>query len=174
MLTTSSISSHIHSLSDPDGLVREHARQALVALGSAAVEPLISALTDSDDQVRWEAAKALSAIRDPAAASALVTALDDELFGVRWLAAEGIAALGRDGLLALLPALTIRADSAVLRHGAHHVLRSPSIDRWRSLVQPIITALEGVDASLAVPRAAHLAMAELEKVCEPVAHWQTR
>ena len=160
MLTTS----HIQALSDCDGMVRENARHALVALGSASVEPLIRALKDSDDQVRWEAAKALSAIRDPAAAPALVTTLDDELFGVRWIAAEGLAALGRDGLRALLPALMHHADSAVLRHGAHHVLRSLSpFAIRRSLVQPIVSALEGPDASLAVPLAAHRAMLELEK-----------
>ena len=163
MLTTSPITSHIQSLSDPDGLVRERARHALVAIGSASVEPLIAALKASDDQVRWEAAKALSAIGDPAAAPALVTALDDELFGVRGIAAEGLTALQRDGLRAMLPALMHHADSAVLRHGAHHVLRSLSNRKWRSLVQPIVTALEGVDASLAVPLAAHRAMAELDK-----------
>jgi HEAT repeat protein len=163
MPVTSPIASNIQSLSDSDGLVREHARRALVALGSASVEPLISALKDSDDQVRWEAAKALSEIGDPVAAPALVAALEDELFGVRWLAAEGLAAMGRDGLRALLPALMHHADSAVLRHGAHHVLRSLSNRKWRSLVMPIVTALESADASLAVPNAAHRALAELEE-----------
>lgn len=164
MLTTSPITAHIQALSDSDGIVRESARHALVALGSASVAPLISAMKDSDDQVRWEAAKALSAIGDPAAASALVTALDDELFGVRWIAAEGLAALEGDGLRALLPALMHHADSAVLRHGAHHVLRTLSNRKWRSLVLPVVTALEGAEASLAVPLAAYHAMAELEKL----------
>lgn len=163
MILTSPIEKHIQALSDPDGIVRESARHALVALGHDSVEPLIRALNDSDDQVRWEAAKALSVIRDPAAVSALVTALDDELFGVRWLAAEGLTALGQDGLRALLPALMHHADSAVLRHGAHHVLRALSNRRWRSLVMPAVTALESVDASIAVPLAAYHAMAELEE-----------
>jgi len=96
-------------------------------------------------------------------ASALVTALDDEMFGVSWIAAEGLAAMGDDGLRALLPALMHHAGSVGLRHGAHHVLRSLSSGQWRSIVQPVLEALEGVGASLAVPLAAHRAMAELEK-----------
>jgi HEAT repeat protein len=124
---------------------------------------LIGALKDADDQVRWEAAKALSDIRDPTAAPALVTALEDDLFGVRWLAAEGLTTLEDDGLRVLLPALIHNADSAVLRHGAHHVLRALSNRRWRALVMPVVTALESANASLAVPLAAYRAMAELEE-----------
>ena len=163
MILTSPIEALIQELSDSDGLVREKARHALVALESASVESLIGALKDSDDQVRWEAAKALAVIRDPAAAPALVTALEDDLFGVRWLAAQALAALEDDGLRVLLPALMHDADSAVLRHGAHHVLRALSNRRWRALVMPVVTALESANASLAVPLAANRAMTTLEE-----------
>lgn len=159
---TNAVASHIEGLSDSDGLVRERARRALVALGSASVEPLIRALTDPEDQLRWEAAKALSAIRDAASAPALVTALEDDLFGVRWLAAEGLTSLERDGLKALLPALIHRADCIALRHGALHILHALSKRGWRTVATPVVVALESAEASLAVPLAAHRAMLELE------------
>jgi HEAT repeat protein len=42
-----------------DGVVRREARLALVFIGKPAVDPLIPLLQDPDDDVRWEAAKAL-------------------------------------------------------------------------------------------------------------------
>ena len=72
--------------------------------------------------MRWEAAKSLSDIADPAAAPALVQALEDPETGVRWLAAEGLIRMRSACLQPLLHALTERADSVWLRDGAHHVL----------------------------------------------------
>jgi HEAT repeat protein len=114
-------------LCDRNTLRRQQARIALVDIGAPAVPYLIQALEDpeSEECARWEAAKALSDIGDPAAAPALINALgQDERFGIRWLAAEGLIALERQGLTPLLEALIQRSDSAWLREGAHHVLRT--------------------------------------------------
>jgi hypothetical protein len=62
-------------------------------------------------RTRWEAAKALSEIADPLAATALVNALEDDDADIRWVASEGLTALGRDGLEPLLAALLERAGS---------------------------------------------------------------
>ena len=102
----------------------------------AAATPLIKLLSDDHEQVRWEAAKALSEIRDPRAAEPLVAALEDERFDTRWVAAEGLIALGRASLLPLLRMLATGKDSTWLREGAHHVLEQMSDGggspkRWR-------------------------------------------
>ncbi|MGH7602153.1 MAG: HEAT repeat domain-containing protein, partial [bacterium] len=93
------------ALSSKVGMDRQRARLALVKIGQLSVPFLLEALTDANDQVRWEAAKALGSIKDPAAAPALVNALLDECTEVRWLAAEGLIALQRAALAPLLQAL---------------------------------------------------------------------
>ncbi len=68
----------VHLLAGTDGMVREAARQSLVALEKRAVPSLSSALQHSKvTKVRWEAAKALGAIGDARAIPSLVKALDD-------------------------------------------------------------------------------------------------
>jgi HEAT repeat protein len=157
----STISSLITDLASQSALVRTNARQSLVAMGGPAVAPLIEALADPKRQVRWEAAKALSQIADPAAAPALARALRDRGFGVRWLAAEGLIALGSKGLVPLLRALIDHSDSVWLRQGAHHVLHDLAKGILKDLVQPVLAALEGVEPSLEVPVAAETALRAL-------------
>src|SRR5437588_9016694 len=78
----------ISGLSSKIGFVRLRARRSLVAAGHSAVALLIDVLGSANEQARWEAAKALSEIGDPSAATALVGALEDEDRDVRWMAAE--------------------------------------------------------------------------------------
>ena len=112
----------INELGDPNGSKRQHAREALIAIGTPAVHDLIVALSNPNDQVRWEAAKSLYDIRDIAAAPALVELLEDENIGVRWAASEALIDLGQAAVPPILEALWKRFDSVWLREGAHHVL----------------------------------------------------
>jgi HEAT repeat protein len=149
----------IGELAGPNGLKRQDARLKLVEIGRAAVPTLVETLDDQREQVRWEAAKALSQIGDPVAAPALVKALEDENFGVRWLAAEGLIAAGRKGLPPLLQALVHHSDSGWLREGAHHVLRSlvgePGL---HDLIAPVLVALDDIEPVIEVPPAAKEAL----------------
>jgi len=157
-------------LSGNDGLARQEARESLVDIGRPAVAPLTEALAapDSNYRLRWEAAKALSQLEDPEAAPVLVNALEDESFGVRWLAAEGLISLGQDALAPLLEALVQCSDSAVLREGAHHVLRMLNeSDLHSQLVAPVLAALEDVEPIVQVPVAAHTALDVLKYSNEP-------
>ncbi|HVO70134.1 MAG TPA: HEAT repeat domain-containing protein, partial [Aggregatilineaceae bacterium] len=132
-------------LCDRNTLKRHRARLLLVDIGLPAVPFLVQALEDPDAEecARWEAAKALSDIGDPMAAPALIDVLgQDEQFGIRWLAAEGLIALGRNGLVPLLNALIQRSNSAWLREGAHHVLRTLAGRGLYAQVAPVLTALE--------------------------------
>jgi HEAT repeat protein len=156
-------------LSGNDGSARQEARESLVDIGGPAVAPLMEALAapDSNFRLRWEAAKALSQLEDPKAAPVLVTALEDESFGVRWLAAEGLISMGRDALAPLLEALVQRSDSAVLREGAHHVLRMLNENGLHAQLVPVLAALEDVEPIVQVPVAAHTALDALKYSNEP-------
>jgi HEAT repeat protein len=153
----------VADLASGDGSTREAARLTLVGVGRAAVPPLVDALDDQRQQVRWEAAKALVEIADPASAPAFVLALEDRVFSVRWLAAEGLIGLGRAGLEPLLRALVDRPESFNLREGAHHVIHDLH-HRGGSLapvLEPVLAALEGTEPSLAAPWEAERALEAL-------------
>ncbi len=160
----SAIKSFISDLHSLNGEIRREARLALVEIGGPAVPLLISTLKDPDDDVRWEAAKALGEIADPRAASDLVNTLMDHNFGIRWIAAEGLIAIGEAALIPLLEKITERSDSTWLRRGAHHVLRdlvkrNPSL---KGLAGPVIAALEEFEPEVAVIGPAHTALDELK------------
>ncbi len=154
------------TLCNRDTLKRHRARLALVDIGSPAVPYLVQALEDPDAEecVRWEAAKALSDIGDPLAAPALIDILGrDEQFGVRWLAAEGLIVMGRNGLVPLLNALIQRSDSAWLREGAHHVLRTLAGRGLYVYLAPVLMALEDVEPAVQAPPAARAALDALAR-----------
>jgi HEAT repeat protein len=148
------ISTLVHSLAGPDGLLRKQARRCLIRRGEEAVDALVEALGDSEAIMRAEAAEALLYIASPRAAAALVAALEDEEFGVRWLAAEALIALRCDGVVPLLEGLIRRSDSMWFRQSAHHVLRDHYCERLRSLLLPLLEALSGRDAEDTAPVAA--------------------
>jgi HEAT repeat protein len=71
-----------------------------VALGAIAVEPLISALRDEDDDVREAAAEALGELGDSRAVKPLISALrDDRYWRVRKAAAEALGEIGDERAL---------------------------------------------------------------------------
>jgi HEAT repeat protein len=132
-------------------------------MGRKAVPFLVEALKDSDYLRRWEAAKALGEIRDPKAAPALVMALEDEEFDVRWLAAKGLIEMNVKGLKPLFQALIERADSSLIREGAHHVLHDLAKGELRKYLVPVLIALEDMDSAVQVPIAASHALEALTK-----------
>lgn len=151
----------IETLSNRDGLQRQAAREALVHIGDPAVAPLIAALGDSREHVRWEAAKALGQMCNPAAAPALVRTLEDREGGVRWVAAHALISMERLGVAPLLEALMSRSNSVLLRDGAHHVLRALCDGELAALLSPVLAALDGAEPVLQAPVAAQAALAQL-------------
>jgi hypothetical protein len=143
------------------GIVRQQARERLVALGKPAVAPLIEALADDRDVVRWEAAKAFTELHDPTAAPALVSGLEDADGDVRWLAAEALVGLRRAGLKPLFEALIQHPGSVELRNGAHHVLHSLRRGELADLAEPVLKSLEDFEPELVVPFSAETALQAL-------------
>ena len=123
-LSAEDIDALVLKLSDSDGVVRQKARETLVAEGSHDVtRALVIVLNDPRQHTRWEAAKALVAIGDPISASALTHHLRDSDSDVRWLAAEGVAELGDAGLQATLNAAIRYSGNAEFCAAAHHAFK---------------------------------------------------
>jgi len=152
------------TLKSEDGLVRQAARYELESIGDPAVPFLIKLLKDQNTHARWEAAKALNAIRAPSMAPALVETLEDEAPGVRWLASEGLIGLEQLAIKPLLKALTSDLDSVWLREGAHHILHE--LDKKHLLdpmVHKVFKALESAEPAMTVPWAAEKALEQIDR-----------
>jgi HEAT repeat protein len=150
----------IADLTCDDVLKCQKARRTLVDMGSPAVAPFIDALSSPIHWVRWEAAKGLGEIGDPAAIDALVEAIEDLNFDVRWLAAEGLIRIGSGSVVPLLKAIIHRPDSVKMRMGAHHVLHDLSTDKLKEIMQPLLIALDNLES----PEVPLLAMEVLNKL----------
>lgn len=87
---------------EPDFFVRDNLSWAIASCGAVAVEPLIALLEDAQPAVRYQAAHALSKLRDARAVDALVARLHDDDADV---AQKAVFALGRIGDARALPAL---------------------------------------------------------------------
>jgi hypothetical protein len=157
------IKSLIADMASKDGVVRVMARRQLVAYKKRSVAPLIRTLSNENDWVRWEAAKALSQIGNQKAIQALLKSLTDEKFEVRWLAAEGLIQIGRRAIVPLLEALVKHSDSYWLREGIHHVLHDMNTGKITEVLRPVLVALEGPEPSLEVPLAAKATLDALIK-----------
>jgi hypothetical protein len=147
-----------------DNIIRcQKARRSLVALGHESVPALIEALGSGKPWVRWEAAKALSQIGDPAATDVLIKTLEDKNFDLRWLAAEGLIAIGKKAILPLLKALIHDPKSVWLYEGAHHIFNDIDRGDWDEILKPVISALEDVQPSLQVPFAARKVLDSIDE-----------
>jgi hypothetical protein len=141
----------ITDLASHNDAVRVKARISLVAMGRIAVPPLVEALKNKNNLVRWETAKALGEIGDPETAPILIKALEDEEFDVRWLAAEGLIRMNINALKPLLQALENRGNSILLQEGAHHVFHDLAKGALRKYLVPVLAALERLEPGTEVP-----------------------
>ena len=154
------INALITKLSNSDGSLREKARLALIDIGKEAVPGLADALSSKQEQLRWEAAKALVNIADPVSVPALIKVLRDEVFDIRWLAAKALIAIGRDSIEPLLQAIIDESNDSFLQEGAHHIIAYllPSLSKSTELVEILKPVKDSLDSS--APRAAGPAAAQ--------------
>jgi sporulation protein YlmC with PRC-barrel domain len=150
----------IAELGNTDGLKRQRARNKLTALGAPALPALISALSDSNDHIRWEAAKALGKMRASPAAETLVKSLEDENVDVRWAAAESLIRIRRKAVVPVLQMLVRNFDSIWLREGARYILRQ--LKKRGYLEQPEVKVLEALDGPVPEVQAPWAAKSALE------------
>ena len=149
-------------LGDRDGGTRQRARETLAAIGEPAIPSLVELLGSSEVRLRWEAAKALTEIPDPAAIPGLVSLLADDESDIRWLAAIGLINIGYRSVPSVLQALTERAESKGLRDASHHVLNDLSKRNGvvREILKPVLQILGDTDAIAAICARAEVALHE--------------
>lgn len=123
--------------------VRWKAAEALARIGPPAVEPLIQALGNQDDDARWKAAIALGEIGDPRAIAPLLALLEDE---DRFVQSRAAYALGQFGTLSL-PALI-----AAMENQSPHVRRGAALALGRigdpGAIPPLLSAMCDRDESV--------------------------
>lgn len=154
----------LSELGSGDGMARRRARETLVLVGDPAVPRLQALLTSSDKRARWEAAKALGVMIDPAGADAFVKILDDPESDVRWLAATGLIALGPRSVRPVLRSLT---DLSVPRghlEMSHRALNELAKDNGvlSEIVKPVVEALGWNDPGVIAATAAR-ALSDLDR-----------
>ena len=158
----------IEVLHSNDGSERSRARQAIVSSGKQAARVLIPLLSDPNKNVRWEACKAFSDLREPAAADALAEALNDEDEDVRWLAAEALISLGSQAVVPTLRALQTHFNSLFVRQGAHHVLHALEREQMLNLqTLSVLNTLNYLEPQISVPFAARKALESLSESKDP-------
>ncbi|WP_417381876.1 HEAT repeat domain-containing protein [Gimesia sp.] len=157
------ISEWISQLDSTDSELRQAARKSLTKLGKPAVPALAEALGDASEMRRWEAAKSLEAICDPAAVPALVEALTDDT-SVKWVAGDALIALDEKAVPEILHALI--KDPAEFRDGACFVLHHLASDNedLRDILTPVIQAMKSLDSSMTVPIQALDALSKISAV----------
>lgn len=145
---------------DPDQRIK--ARERLAEIGLSAVPGLLSALDDSLQHVRWEAAKTLEAIADPSSISKLVDTLGDDDLEVRWVAGEALVAIGGECVEAICDGLIRTRDSEDFYKAAHHVLHElAKKPKRQALLSPLVEAFNTSEPQIAVPVAAEELLEEL-------------
>jgi hypothetical protein len=156
------VKNYLVDLESDDIEVRNLARRQLTNIGPEIIPDLIYQLKNDKQQCRWEAAKILGEIRDPAAADALVDALLDDSISVHWAVSEALIKYGRDAILPLLEGITRHFDSMRFRQGAYHILHV--LERFHQLdpkTQEVLDSLRSIQPSVTAPWAAERAIEAL-------------
>ena len=94
----------------------------------------------------------------------MVKALEDPESDVAWLAAKTLAKFKKAAWPKLMRALVERgADSILLQHGAHHILRKQKMEGYNDLLNTLRTALETGSVHESVPPAAYNILEQMKK-----------
>ncbi len=161
----------IDLLDSGDPFERKEAQNRLSEIGKPAVPALIKLTKHPESELRWEAAKILGDIGDPAAIPTLINLLVDEAFEVRWRAAESLIKMKRASIIPLFQELQRekRFESVWFMEGVHHVLRKLDEIGYLGLPsQKVLEAFKNPSNEIAVPEAAEKALEALEYSDEPV------
>jgi len=157
----------IEALGSDDGPKRKRARETLTLLGEPAVPQLRGLLSSADKRLRWEAAKCLAAMVDPASVEALVELVTDRYSEVRWLAGSGLINLGPRSVTPVLGSLIRHPESMGNQQAARRVLRGLASDNGvlAEIIGPLIDALDHPDPAVIASKAA-VALNELDQTLQ--------
>ena len=154
----------LNALRSADEQVGSQIFSALVRLGRASVPALVEASSSNSTWMRWQAIRALGAIRDRRALPALVSALSDADHSVAWMGAKGLVQLGRLSLEPVLQLLVKAEMTPWLVETASYVLNSqvqhnPKLKPYLELV---LDRMHALGFRVGTSHAAQQALAQLQ------------
>jgi HEAT repeat protein len=137
---------------------------ALVRLGRAAVPALLEASNSSSTWMRWQATRALGAIRDRRALPVLVGALSDADHSVAWMGAKGLTQFGRLCLEPVLQLLVKAEMTPWLVETASYVLSSQIRydPKLKPYLEPVMERMHAQAFRVGTSQAAQKALAQLQ------------
>ena len=137
---------------------------ALVRLSHAAIPALIEASTSNSAWIRWQAMRALGAIRDRRALPALISALTDSDHSVAWMGAKGLVNYGKLSIEPVLNVLMTAEMTPWLAETASYVLNTQlqHNPKLKPYLEPVVQHMHGAAFRVGTPTAAHKALAELK------------
>ncbi len=138
--------------------VHKAAADALSNIGPEAIPVLKEAAEDTDDHIRWHAAKALQQIHDEGVIPIFISLLDDPNYGVRWLAIDGLSSLGEAVIPHILEVLAAGDTNLWFRQSALQVLSRVSGPGMRKILEELLDSLKHPESAGMVPLYARKAL----------------
>lgn len=154
----------LNALRGADEQLASQIFSALVRLGRAAVPALLEASNSSSTWMRWQATRALGAIRDRRALPVLVGALSDADHSVAWMGAKGLTQFGRLCLEPVLQLLVKAEMTPWLVETASYVLSSQIRydPKLKPYLEPVMERMHAQAFRVGTSQAAQKALAQLQ------------
>lgn len=161
-----SISWLIVELKDKDWHMRSSAAFLLANIGNAqSVSPLISALNDESDEVRWDVVNALGRLKDRNAVPALIEVLRNEKVDyVRWSAATALGEIGDQR--AVEPLINALADES--KGVQTRTAEALGKTKDKRAVEPLMPLLKDDDCGLRQMVGLSLGLLDDKRAIEPL------
>ncbi len=161
---TSAVPALLNTLRGADEQLGSQIFSALVRLGRAAVPALLDASNSHSTWIRWQAIRALGAIRDRRALPVLVNALSDADHSVAWMGAKGLAQFGRLSLEPVLRLLVKAEMTPWLVETASYVLNSQIRydPKLKPYLEPVLERMHALAFRIGTSHAAQQALAQLQ------------
>ncbi len=134
----------IARLGHSDPMLAKQANIALVEMGATVIEPLINAILEGSENLRWQAANVLFQLNDPSCIQPMLEALKSPNLMLEHIAVE---ALQRYDLLALVPPLIQALPNSHCSVQARIVTLLESAGDQQA-VEPLVKLLQTTDSSL--------------------------
>ncbi len=160
----SAVPALLNTLRGADEQLGSQIFSALVRLGRAAVPALLDASNSHSTWMRWQAIRALGAIRDRRALPVLVSALSDADHSVAWMGAKGLTQYGRLSLEPVLRLLVKAEMTPWLVETASYVLNSQIRydPKLKPYLEPVLERMHALAFRVGTSHAAQQALAQLQ------------
>ena len=160
----SAVPALLNTLRGADEQLGSQIFSALVRLGRAAVPALLDASNSHSTWMRWQAIRALGAIRDRRALPVLVSALSDADHSVAWMGAKGLTQYGRLSLEPVLRLLVKAEMTPWLVETASYVLNSQIRydPKLKPYLEPVLERMHALAFRVGTSHAAQQALVQLQ------------